>query len=116
MRIALVSGEYPPQPGGIGDYTEQLGRALVSRGHAVFVFAIIARHFRILNLTTPENTDQSATADLPSRWGWRSWQAIDSALEQTRPDILHIQYQTGAYEMHPAPPGEPRWGSAPTIR
>jgi len=39
---------------------------------------------------------------LQSNWGWRSWRAIGAALEQTRPDILHIQYQTGAYGMHPA--------------
>ncbi len=32
MRIALLSGEYPPQPGGIGDYTRRLSESLLARG------------------------------------------------------------------------------------
>jgi glycosyltransferase involved in cell wall biosynthesis len=102
MRIALLTGEYPPQPGGIGDYTEQLGHALVARGHTIFVFTIANGQFQILDLTPPTGIAQSAICNLQSNWGWRSWKLIESALEQTHPDILHIQYQTGAYGMRPA--------------
>jgi glycosyltransferase involved in cell wall biosynthesis len=102
MRIALLTGEYPPQPGGIGDYTEQLGRALVARGHTILVFTIADGQFQILDLTLPTGIEQPTICNLRSGWGWRSWQAIGAALNQSRPDILHIQYQTGAYGMHPA--------------
>ena len=35
MYIILLSAEYPPQPGGVGDYTRQLALALVERGHRI---------------------------------------------------------------------------------
>src|SRR4029450_12106477 len=37
-----------------------------------------------------------------SSWGWRIGRDVRMALRHRRPDILHIQYQTGAYGMHPA--------------
>jgi glycosyltransferase involved in cell wall biosynthesis len=37
-----------------------------------------------------------------SRWDWRCWRDVIACLEQAQPDVLHIQYQTGAYAMHPA--------------
>ena len=36
-RILLVSGEYPPDEGGVADYTQCLARALADRGLAVAV-------------------------------------------------------------------------------
>jgi len=36
------------------------------------------------------------------RWNWRCWRVVRHALVDLKPDILHIQYQTGAYGMHPA--------------
>jgi glycosyltransferase involved in cell wall biosynthesis len=102
MRIALLSGEYPPQPGGVGDYTRRLGEALLARGHDVFVFTIADCRFQILDLGHPDLNPKSKIQNPKSDWGWRCWRAVIAALEQTRPDVLHIQYQTGAYGMHPA--------------
>ncbi|MGQ0507674.1 MAG: glycosyltransferase [Myxococcaceae bacterium] len=35
----VLTGEFPPQPGGVSDYTGQLCRALAERGHLVHVWA-----------------------------------------------------------------------------
>jgi glycosyltransferase involved in cell wall biosynthesis len=45
----------------------------------------------------------------PAAWDWRCWQAIRAAILRERPEIVHIQYQTGAYGMHPAINVLPRW-------
>lgn len=37
MHVALLSGEYPPQVGGVGDYTDQLAQALATQGVRVSV-------------------------------------------------------------------------------
>jgi glycosyltransferase involved in cell wall biosynthesis len=37
-----------------------------------------------------------------SSWGWQCWRDTIAALHRLRPHVLHIQYQTGAYAMHPA--------------
>jgi glycosyltransferase involved in cell wall biosynthesis len=39
---------------------------------------------------------------VPAAWDWRCWQALDQVIAVEQPDIIHIQYQSGAYAMHPA--------------
>jgi glycosyltransferase involved in cell wall biosynthesis len=108
QRILLVSGEYPPMPGGIGDYTLCLAQALSARGHQVAVLTALARGYT-LYAPAVTTTGASATAasvllaetDLPL-WSWDCWRAVIAALDCWRPDWIHIQYQTGAFGMHPA--------------
>ncbi|MEO7911689.1 MAG: glycosyltransferase family 4 protein [Roseiflexaceae bacterium] len=102
MLVALLSAEYPPRPGGIGDYTRRLGQSLVERGQRVLVFTITDYRFQIVDLGGSMPNLQSTIYDLQSNWGWRIGRDVRAALQQMRPDILHIQYQTGAYGMHPA--------------
>lgn len=102
MRIALLTGEYPPRPGGIGDYTRRLGLALVSRGHHILVFTIADCRFQIVDLGGSNLNLQSTISNLQSDWGWGVWRDVIAALYRTRPEVLHIQYQTGAYAMRPA--------------
>jgi len=81
MRIALVSGEYPPQPGGVGDYTRRLAEALGQRDHAVTVLTIQDRRLRVYG-------DGAATAQPPADLDWspRCWSALIGALDRLRPD------------------------------
>ena len=37
IKIGLVTGEYAPMQGGVGDFTREVARALVARGHEVHV-------------------------------------------------------------------------------
>ena len=39
----VITGEYPPQPGGVGDYTAQVAAGLAAAGDEVHVLDIIAR-------------------------------------------------------------------------
>jgi len=103
MRICLVSGEYPPMQGGVGDYTRELGRALVQMGHAVDV--ITSR--RVETLTVQEQTVKVVERDprahpVVERWNWGSWSRVSITVRELQSDVLHIQYQTAAYGMHPA--------------
>src|SRR5262245_16045698 len=102
MRIALLTAEYPPRPGGVGDYTRRLGESLMERGHDVHVFTIADCRFQIVDLAEPDPNLQATSYNSQSSWGWGSWRDVIAALERTQPDLLHIQYQTGAYGMRPA--------------
>jgi polysaccharide biosynthesis protein PslF len=102
IRVALLTAEYPPRPGGVGDYTRRLGEELLARGHAVSVFTIVDFGFWILDLGKEPSNPKSKIGNPKSSWGWGSWRAVIAALDAVRPDVLHIQYQTGAYGMHPA--------------
>lgn len=95
MNIVLLSAEYPPVPGGVGDYTRNLGMALLQRGHEVTVLTGMA--------DSADDHPPLRVVRLPlRRWDWRCWRVVRRALDDLKPDVLHIQYQTGAYGMHPA--------------
>ena len=60
MKICLVTGEFPPMQGGVGDYTRELGIALRDLGCQVHVVS---------------STDAGPVEDLTvhpivERWNW----------------------------------------------
>ncbi|MEI7770821.1 MAG: glycosyltransferase family 4 protein, partial [Chloroflexales bacterium] len=103
----MLTGEYPPQPGGVGDYTRQLCRALAAEGHRVIALTIRDGNFLVYDqimdrpdLAEPSGVSLELLRDpRPLTWSLRSWRNIRAAMEVWRPDWLHIQYQTGAYAM-----------------
>ena len=36
MKIGLISGEFPPMPGGVGDFSRLLAENIQQQGHDVF--------------------------------------------------------------------------------
>lgn len=103
LNLTLLSAEFPPLPGGVGDYTACLAAALQTAG---------AGQVRVL-------TGQSGLAadaeELPfpverlpanrqgrNTWGWPALPRIAARLKGQSRQVLNIQYQTGAYRMHPA--------------
>ena len=89
--VLIVSAEYPPMHGGIGDYTARLVAALADNGW----------HARVLTSRAARSEDPRVLADV-ERWHWNITDQIREALRRTNAKTLHIQYQTGAYAMHPA--------------
>ena len=107
MRIGLVTGEYPPAQGGVGDFTRELGRHLIDLGHEVHVVTSsppLAPNGR-------EGGDGLAGAggggEVPTHrtvphWRWGCWRHVLDLARRLNLDILNVQYQAAAYGMHPA--------------
>lgn len=93
-RLLFVTGEYPPAVGGVGDYTRQLGRSLLARGYDVYVLTTG-------RIVAPEPGDPVALT-LGHPWAWDTWRRVADLNTQLQPDVVHIQYQTGAFGMRPA--------------
>jgi len=93
MKVLLLSGEFPPMQGGMGDYTKELGQALSVLGIEVHVITSLQGHSALKGLTV---------YPLLRHWGWRCWGPIIDLVRQIQPQVVHIQYQTAAYNMHPA--------------
>ena len=74
-RWHILTGEYPPDSGGVGDYTAQLAGALTSAGDGVTVWA-------------PGST-------LPDRFGRRSQNALTAAF-WNHPGVVLLQYVPNA--------------------
>lgn len=75
LRWHILTGEYPPASGGVGDYTAQLADALAAAGDAVTVW-------------TPGST-------LPDQFGPQSRATLDAALRND-PGIVLLQYVPNA--------------------
>lgn len=97
MSVALLSAEYPPLPGGIGDYTARLAATLRAAGCPVRVLTSRAAVRRAWLEGSGPGLDVYAVA---GRWGWRSLPCVAAAAGACR--VLHLQYQTAAFTMHPA--------------
>ena len=102
MKVCLISAEYPPHPGGVGDHTRELGVALRRRG----VDALVVTG----GAASPEDANEPVPVERRiGGWGWRAWRDLGRALQDLTPQVVHVQYQAAAYGLHPAINLWPRW-------
>jgi glycosyltransferase involved in cell wall biosynthesis len=95
MKVCLISGEFRPMQGGVGDFTYEVGQALYDLGATVTVLTSTAAG-------PPRHEDGLRVEPRLERWGWSSWRTILRTAEELEADVLNIQYQAAAYGMHPA--------------
>ena len=96
--ILMVTGEYPPGIGGVGDYTARLSAHLVGMGARVVVLA----GGPDAPGTAPPDSGRVQVVRGAGRWSFRSWHRVASVVAEVGADVIHIQYQAAAYGMHPA--------------
>ena len=94
MHWHIVTGEYPPQPGGVADYTRLVARELARAGDEVQVWAP--------ECAGPTPVDPGVTVTrLPGHFGRRARQELGAALDRSpRPFRLLVQYVPHMYGMH----------------
>ena len=100
MRILFITGEYPAMQGGVGDYTRQLSQALGALGADVHV--LTDANAGGDHLRTPTGAYEPTVYPEIDGAGWQLWGRTLHLCQQLRPDVVHIQYQSAAYGLHPA--------------
>lgn len=90
MKWHILTGEYPPQPGGVSDYTQQIALGLAAAGDEVVVWA------------PPADSDAAGSGvdvrRLPDCFGWRGLSRLTDALRHDRaPHRLLVQYVPHAF-------------------
>jgi polysaccharide biosynthesis protein PslF len=98
MRVCLVTGEYPPLQGGVGDYTACLAAALAATGGGPEMDVHV--------VTGAGSQTAPALAGVTvhpvvRRWDWSAWSAVREVMLGMAPDVVHVQYQAAAYGLHP---------------
>jgi glycosyltransferase involved in cell wall biosynthesis len=91
----LVTGEYPPECGGVGDYSADLARALADSGDTVHVWTTGRREAWSAETPPVAHDSRIAVHDLPDAFGPRSRAALEAAWRQT-PGIVLLQYVPNA--------------------
>ena len=87
LRVLLVTGEYPPAVGGVGDYTALLATHARAAG----------AHVCVLTGRVPGTPDEPGMRRTVRSWGIGCSGAITDAIRAEYPHTVHIQYQAGAY-------------------
>jgi glycosyltransferase involved in cell wall biosynthesis len=108
MRIGIITGEFPPMQGGVGDYSMELARELAKQGHELFVLTNVQaqQHIPLPGISVQPTVEQWG------RWGQSEaprgiQQAVDW-VKANQLDVVDIQYQAAAYNMHAAANDLPR--------
>jgi glycosyltransferase involved in cell wall biosynthesis len=86
MNVLLITGEYPPMGGGIAGYTELLREAL---GQADVNSIVVSRFNTLAEYVVDD-------------WNWSLAHNIRQIADSQDIDVIHIQYQAGAFDMSPA--------------
>jgi glycosyltransferase involved in cell wall biosynthesis len=87
IRWAVLTGEYPPEAGGVADYTRLVARGLADAGDAVHVYA---PH-------RPAADPGIETHGLPDHYGPRSLADLERALTARPPNRILVQYVPHAF-------------------
>ncbi|MFW6074867.1 MAG: glycosyltransferase [Chloroflexota bacterium] len=87
-RVLFVTGEYPPLRGGVADYTALLRQALHDQGVESIVLS-------------DEGSEGDGVYTI-GNWSWPIALHIREIVQRDPVDLVHIQYQAGAFDMHPA--------------
>jgi len=137
MRVGLITGEYPPAQGGVGDFTRELGRALVELGHQVHVITggeqiansksanrqigkspnrqIATRNTQHGTRNTEHATSGVVVHRVVESWGWGCWRGGLALARELGLEVLDVQYQAAAFGMHPAVNFVPRRQDRPPV-
>ncbi len=99
----MISGEYPPMPGGVGDFTRMLSHRLMRHGHDVRLLCRAGCSDELLPMSTVDNWGVGGTASV------RAW------VRRIQPDVVNMQFQTAAYDMSPLAHFLPGFCEAPFV-
>ncbi len=91
IHWAILTGEYPPQPGGVSDYAWLVAQQLGAAGDEVIVYAPP----QALGPEVP--TPGVSVRRLPDRFGLRGLGCLDRELVRERPDRILLQYAPHAF-------------------
>lgn len=96
MKVCMISGSFPNMKCGVGDYTAVLSRELAKNGICIDV---ITSSNSEIKAKAEEGTDGLAIVLHPimKNWGLENALSILKQIRESKPDVIHVQYQRGIY-------------------
>lgn len=88
--VLMITSEYPPDRGGVADYTYNLVRALSNDGVHVHTVVVIGQTRRTDGATPGVSVERR-----PRRWG--TWLHLLAAVRRRKSRVIHLQYVPQGY-------------------
>lgn len=107
VKVLMVTGSYPPDVCGVGDYTYNLVQALQAQAIEVRVLASMAVEEGQIESSQPGQDHQ----DVPSWTPIRAIKVLKRAAGEFHPDIIHLQYPTIGFRYHLGPQAAVLYGA-----
>lgn len=95
VKVLIITGSYPPDKCGVGDYTSRLANALSSR-HKVEIGILTGTG----SAGAIEDTQVKVFRTI-TKWKNRNLSEVRRAISEFHPDVVHIQYPTQGYGGRP---------------
>ncbi len=92
MKIGIITGEYPPMRGGVGDFTRLLALGLRDLGHNIHILTDVRG-------TQPD--DGLNIAPIITKWDRASLRIAARWATENALDVINLQFETAAYAMSP---------------
>ena len=89
MKIGLITGEFPPMPGGVGDFSRGLAERIRDHGREVYI------------LSRKGSARPGLRIDAVNGWGPTCLLAIRQWVRRHGISVVNLQYQTAAFDMSP---------------
>jgi glycosyltransferase involved in cell wall biosynthesis len=95
LKVLIITGSYPPDKCGVGDYSFHLAHSLFANNE-----------IEVAVLTSASNTEDISDPDIKvfrnmSKWGNKNLFELKNVISEFLPDIVHIQYPTQGYLGNP---------------
>lgn len=91
MRVLIITGAYPPDNCGVGDYTLHLAEALAARP------SIEVGVLTSVSAPTPIESSSVKVFRVMTNWSIIRTLQVKKFVSEFKPDIVHIQYPTQRY-------------------
>ncbi len=95
MRVGLITGEFAPMQGGVGDFSRELSKALADLGHEVYILTRVG-------CGADDLPPECYLDPVIDRWGWSLARRVRRWVKAHDLEVINLQYQAAAFGLHPA--------------
>lgn len=99
MRIMFITGKYPPEQCGIGDYTQRLAQKLSSSVCPVFILTSVFQQ-RQDEINERQNNGIEVIRAI-AQWDFKHYPIISNEILENKIDIVNIQFHISFFNSHP---------------
>jgi glycosyltransferase involved in cell wall biosynthesis len=100
LKILFITNNFPPLTCGVGDYSYQLTKQLIEKGHEVYV---VCRTDTRIQSFLDNNKQRTSIYPVGGNWERKDWIRVCKLIHDIKPDFVLFQYVPYAYNKYGLP-------------